>query len=61
MRKYADAITPIIVDDLDNLTYELLELEVEVPTVLLGCDVTEFEVDSGGTSIKILNDAKASE
>lgn len=60
MRKYADAITPTIVDDTDNMTYELLKLEVEVPTVLLGCDVTEFEV-CGGTGIKILNDAKASE
>ncbi|HET7285565.1 MAG TPA: hypothetical protein VFI70_12855 [Nitrososphaeraceae archaeon] len=61
MRKYADAITPTIVDDTDNnMTYELLKLEVELPTVLLGCDVTEFEV-CGGTGIKTLNDAKASE
>ena len=60
MRKYADAITPTIVDNTDNMTYELLKLEVEVPTVLLGCDVTEFEV-CGGTGIKTLNDAKASE
>jgi hypothetical protein len=60
MRKYADAISSTIVDDTDNMTYELLKLEVEVPTVLLGCDVTEFEV-FGGTGIKTLNDAKASE